>query len=119
MCSQYNDFKLGKSRLPDMAYFALTMTEKEFSKFKSDKRRRAAEKYVISRNVLKRIADLASNAGGLGQARKALGVGRELTLAEAQFLEQSARRIILRAIEVVAEPSVAREKITQSELNRE
>ena len=119
MCCRYNDFKLGKSPLTDMAYYVLTMLEKEFSKLKSDKRRRVAEKYVVSRNVLDRIANLASNAGGLGQARKALGVGRELTTTEAQFLEQSARRIILRAIEVVAEPDGERDEITQSDLHRE
>ena len=119
MCRLYNDFRLGKSRLTDMAYFVLTMIEKEFSRFKSDKRRRTGEKYAISRKVLKRIADLTSNAGGLGQARKALGVGMELTTAESLFLEQSARRIILRAIEVVAEPNVEREEITLSDLYRE
>ena len=116
MCGLYNDFKLGKSRLTDMAYFVLTMLEKEFVEFNSDKRRRTAEKYAISRKVLHRIGDLASNAGGPEQARKASGVGRELKPDETQLLERAARRIILRAIEVVAEPDVEREEITLSEL---
>ena len=116
MCSRYNDFKLEKTRLPDIAYFVLTMLEREFSGSTSDKRRRTADKYAISRNALKRMSRLASNAGGLELARKASGVGVELTASENEFLEQSARQIILRAIEVVAEPDSERKEITLSEL---
>ena len=113
MCRRYNDFKLEKSHPTEIAYFVVSMLEEEFS---SDKRRRAADKYAISRNTLDRMSNLASSAGGLEHARKGSGVRRKLTAAEAQFLEQSARGIILRAIEVVAEPNAERIKITLSEL---
>ena len=73
MCNHYNDFKLGKSRLTDMAYFVLTMLEKESPNSQSNRRKRAARKYAISRNVLDNVSVLVSNAGGLGQARKAAG----------------------------------------------
>ena len=116
MCSRYNDFKLGDTHLTAMAYFVLTMLEKEFS---SDGHKRAAEKYGLSRRALGRTANLASRAGGLEQARKASGVDKELTEAESQFLEQSARQIILRAIEVVAEPDAEMTKVTLSELQPE
>ena len=112
MGSLYNDFKLGKARLTDMAYFVVTMLEREFPK----ERGQTAERYAISKKVLTRMSVLASTAGGLGQARKALGVNRELTTEETGFLEQSARRTILRTIEAVAEPDASRKKITLSEL---
>ncbi len=116
MCGQYNDYKLEKARLTDIAYFLLTMLERGDLQSEGDKRKRASEKYAISRSALDKIANLTSTAGGLSQARKVVGVGRELTEAEAEFLTKSARRIILRAIEVVAEPNVKRGKITLSEL---
>ena len=119
MCSRYNDSKLGRARLNDVAYFVLTMLEREFSELKSDKRRQVADKYGISRGALDRIAYLTSNAGGLEQARKASGIDKELSSDEALFLKQSIRRVILRAIEVVAEPDLELKQITLSELKTE
>ena len=112
MCSLYNDFKLGKVRLTDMAYFVITMLEKRFP----NKRGQAAERYAISRKVLNRMSTLASTAGGLGHARKASGVDREFTTEEAPFLAESVRATILRAIEVIAEPDALRKKITLPEV---
>ena len=102
----------GKEPLPGMAYFCLTMLEKHLSNSRVD----AASNFQISRKVLDKIAILASNSGGPTLARKAIGVGNELTSQQTLFLQEAIKAIIRRVATVAHNPCQRLKKITLSDL---
>ena len=113
MCRRYMDYHRGNEKLPGMANFCLTLLENMAGS--KTRRKAAAEKFQISKNVLDKIAVLSSNKGGQ-DARKAEGIGTEFTNQERAFLEQAIKKIIRRAAEKAYSPDSNLEKITMSDL---
>ena len=86
--------------LPSMAYFCYEV----FTKRLSDNVVDASEKYKISRNLIEEVRKISSRKGGK-EARKAFGVGEELTTEEKRFLERAVQVMILRAAIVAGDPN--------------
>ena len=78
------------THLPDLANLCLTTVMEPFrKKYPSQKLIKGAGYYGISKNVLKRMSNLAANKGGANEARKAQGTGegKEFSTEERRFLE--------------------------------
>ena len=84
----------GGEPLPAMAYFCLTKLEEM-----AGGRNAAAERFGISKKVLRRIGDLSTNKGG-ESARKAVGQAEPYAPGEERFLRSAIRTLIRRAAEV-------------------
>ena len=98
--------------LTSMANFCLTVLETSLSKG----RRAAAAEYGIDKEVLRKIGDLTANKGGREGARKASGIGNDLTRQESRFLVEAVKAIILRVAKVAHDPEQNTPKITLSDL---
>ena len=110
MTRQYEMYRLGRLSLAHMAYFCVTVLEEEYGG-----RVGAAKKCGVSKNVLDKIATLASEKGGEG-ARKARGADHEFTNKEKRFLNQAVAEIIIRAAQVAADDSQRHPQITKGNL---
>ncbi len=100
--SRYYDYLQGKEKLPSMAYFCLTLIEKD-----AGGRRQALRKYKISKKVLDKLGELSSNKGDLEiEARKAKENKGSLTEKEVKWLDEAIRRIIIRVGEYENNPSL-------------
>ena len=104
MFQRYMACKSGREPLTGMAYFCLTMLEdppkpKKEGLRLSSKRKAAAKRYCIEENVLAKIGHLCATKGGREAARKSAGVSAELTEMNRKFLDESVRKMILRAAE--------------------
>lgn len=110
MKRQYEMYRLGRLSLAHMAYFCVTVLEKEYGG-----RAGAAKKCDVSGNVLGKIATLASEKGGEG-ARKAVGADHEFTNAERRFLKKAVAEVIIRAAQVAADDSQPLSQITMADL---
>ena len=93
MYRRYMGYRQGREPLGSMAYFCLTVLE-----MNAGGRSNASTKFQISVRVLSTIGRLAGQKGG-SEARKARGVGKELTNRERRFLEEATKRIIRRTAE--------------------
>ena len=112
MYDRLSGYYSNREPLPSMAYFCLTMLEYRRPGRGSQQRRNAAAHYHISKKVLKEIANLSSNKGGDGSARKASAVSTELSREEERFLEAAVKTMIRRAAEVAQNPDGSFQTIT-------
>ena len=112
MYDRYTGYLEGRELLTSMAYFCLTM----FTEYLNVDRRAAASKYRIEKKVLRKIGDLSTNRGGPAGARKAKGVGQDLTAAESHFLDEAVKAIIRRVAEVAHDPGSDFPRIRLSDL---
>jgi hypothetical protein len=100
----------GREPLQSMAYFCLTVLELHGG------RAGAAAKFGISRRVLDKLGQLASERGDPATARKALAQPVTPTAAETHWLEAAVRAMIRRVGEVAADPTAAGKPITLADL---
>ena len=112
MYQRYMGYRRKREPLPSMAYFCLTVLE-----MKEGGRLEAAKKYQIGGHVLAKVGKLSSHKGGLA-ARKAEGVGTEMTESDRRFLEQAIRKIIRRVAEKTHKPDRSLPKISLSDFPR-
>ena len=113
---RYCGYRDGREPLTSMAYFCLTVLEASASPVKRESpRRAAARQYRVAFDVLKRIGKLTAEKGG-SQARKAAGLGYELTNVESRFLEDAVKAILRRAAEVAREPLSSHDEIRLCDL---
>lgn len=110
MKRRYGEYRLGRAKLPDMAYFCMTVLKEKYGSFSE-----AARKCGVSRNVLVKIRSLSSTKGG-EDARKAAGTDREFTNEEKRFLQEAVEEIIIRAAQVAADDSQRHPPITMADL---
>lgn len=111
MYNRLKGYYENREPLASMAYFCLTMLEKHLCK----NRKAAANKYKIGNKVLNQIGNLTENKGG-ETARKATGIGTNLTRPESRFLEEAVKKIILRVAEVAHDPNQNLPTITLPDL---
>jgi hypothetical protein len=78
-------------------------------------RKAAARRYGVAAPILSKLGDLAANKGG-NEARKASGAEVEFNPAERQWLEETMKRLILRAGEVAGNPSASLPQIRMADL---
>ena len=93
MHQRYMNYRRGREPLPSMAYFCLDLLER-----RAGGQIEACREFRISRKTLKKIAELSSVKGGM-DARKAKGVGNDLSSGERQFLDRAVKRLIRRMAE--------------------
>ena len=110
MRRRYEQYRLGRAKRPEMAYFCVTVLEKKYGNLSA-----AAKECGISRNVLKEIKKLSSNKGG-EDSRKAEGFDDEFTRQEKRFLNLAVPEIIIRAAQVAADDSQRHPQITMADL---
>lgn len=94
---RWSQYRAGKEPLQSMAYFVLTVVERNSPK-KKRRRDYAAQNFQIDKAVLNKIGDLSTEKGDEATARKAPH-GRsfqKLSGPEKQWLEQAVRRVIRR-----------------------
>lgn len=109
---RHDEYRLRRTKLPDMAYFCVTILEEKYGG-----RKEAARKCGISKKVLDKIATLATDKGG-ADARKAAGADDEYTNEEKRFLNQAVIEVIIRAAQVAADDSQRHPQITMADLPR-
>ena len=112
MYGRLSGYYSNREPLPSIAYFCLTMLEYRRPGRGSQQRRNAAAHYHISKKVLKEIANLSSNKGGDGSARRASAVSTELSREEERFLEAAVKTMIRRAAEVAQDPGESFRTVT-------
>ena len=110
MFERFRRYRARGTTLADMANFCLTTLE-----LTAEGRNGAAQRFMIARTVLNKLGDLAASKGG-SEARKAKGAKAEFTAAEREWLEEATKRLILRAAEVVGNPSACLSQITMAHL---
>ena len=116
MYQRYSGYLGGREPLTSMAYFCLTVLEASASPVNGEKRRlAAARQYCVAYDVLERIGKLTAKKGG-SQARKAEGLGCELTNDDSRFLEESVKALLRRAAEFGRDPSASYDEIRLSNL---
>ncbi len=113
MYARLSGYYEGRELLPGMASFCLTVLEWRFTK---NRRRNVAKVFRIEKAVLDKIGELTATKGGAASARKAAGVGTELSSQESRFLEEAVKTLIRRAAEVAQDPSAALPTITLCDL---
>lgn len=113
MHHRYTGYLQNHEPLPSMAYFCYEVFTKRLSENVND----ASEKYKISRNLIEEVAKISSIKGGK-EARKALGVGEELTGEEKRILERAIQVMILRAAIVAGDSNQELVAIDRSNLSR-
>lgn len=106
----YRQYRERKRTLADAANFCLTVLESP-----AGGRRRAAQRYSISKDVLRTIGRLAGTKGG-ADARKAEGVDVPYTAAERHWLEGAIKILIRRVAECAFDPLAAFSQIRMSDL---
>ncbi len=110
MKSKYEQYGLGRTTLPDAAYFCVTVLEEKCGDLSA-----AAKECGVSRQALKTIKKLSSTKGG-EDARKAAGADAEFTSEEKRFLREAVEEIIIRAAQVAADSSQCLPQITMAKL---
>ena len=113
MFHRYQGYLEQREQLTGMAYFCLTMLEKNF---KQDRRKKAARKYAIAFRVLNDVGYLTDKKGGRASARKADGIDTDLTSQEINFLESATKAMIRRVGEVALHPEQSHPQITMLDL---
>jgi len=90
---RYDQYRRGHEPLPSMAYFCLTLLEAM-----AGSRAEAVKRFHISRSVLNKMGELASERGDVSDARKyrAVASGGPLTGPEIRWLEEAVKAIIRR-----------------------
>ena len=106
MLDRYLGYRDGIEPLPSMAYFCAEVFTKRISADIQD----AATKHKISRSLIDRVNNLASNKGG-DQARHAHAIADPLTDADKQILVLGIQAMIIRAARVLADPNQSMDEI--------
>jgi hypothetical protein len=101
--NRYKGFLDGKEPLQSMGYFCVTALESlaagsgvSAKNHVRRRRRKAAEKYKISIDVLNKLGELTSEKGNPATARKYAATVNALTSSEAEFIEAAVKVIIKR-----------------------
>jgi len=110
MRRRYNQFRQGKAKLPDVAYFCVDALEEKYGDIPA-----AAKACGISRSVLEEIKKLSSYKGG-EDSRKAERFGDDFTREEKRFLKAALKAIIIRVARVAANDSQRHPQITKADL---
>ena len=110
MKSKYEQYRLGRTTLPDAANFCVTGLKEKYGPLSE-----AARQCGISKKVLVKISELSARKGGK-DARKAAGFGVEFTRQEKRFLNLAIPKIIFRAAQVAADDSQRHPLITMADL---
>ena len=110
MKSRYDQYRMRRAKLPEMAYFCVTVLEKKYRS-----RPAAAKKCGISKDILDTIGSLSSTKGGK-DARKAAGADEEFTRQEKRFLQKAVEEIIIRAALVAFDDRQRLPRITMADL---
>ena len=110
MKRRFDQYRLRRAKLPEMAYFCVTVLEDKYGG-----RPAAAKKCGISKDVLDTIGRLSATKGG-DDARKAAGADEEFTRQEKRFLNQAVEEIIVRTAQVAADDSQLHPQITMADL---
>lgn len=105
----------GREILGTASNFALTALLDGAEGPETDKRKRAAKYFKVSRQVLSRVADLADGKGGT-QARKYKGSDSEYTEQERKFLVAAVQAFARRAAEARENPPECLQEITKETL---
>ena len=113
MYDRLSGYYAKREPLPSMASFCLTVLEWRFTK---KRRRNVAKVFHIEKAVLDKIGELAATKGGAASARKAEGVGTDLSPKETRFLEEAVKTLIRRAAEVTQNPGGTFATITLGDL---
>ena len=110
MFHRYAGYREGREPLASMAYFCLTVLEESaWHKVRNanGKRDAAARWYGIPKNDLERVAKLCTIKGG-AEARKAEGIGSQLTPQEKRYIESAVVAFIRRGAAVAFDPGAPR-----------
>ena len=110
MKRRYDEYRLRRAKLPEMAYFCVTVLEDKYGG-----RPAAAKKCGISKDVLDTIGRLSATKGG-DDARKAAGADEEFTRREKRFLKEAIEEIIIRAAQVAFDDRQSLPRITMADL---
>ena len=109
MRQRFRQYCLGRETLGGMAYFCLTVLTRQ-------RGRKAAAKYFgICKDVLAKIGELSSTAGG-DLARKAEGMASDWSQEERGFLKAAVGLLIRRIAEKAYDPQRAFPTITRKDL---
>ena len=100
MHDRYTGYIEGHEPLPAMAYFCYEVFTQRLSKGQKD----ASDTYKISTRLLREFAKIASTKGG-STARKASGIGHELSAHETQVLRKGIQLMIRRAAIIAGDPN--------------
>ncbi|MCY4005714.1 MAG: hypothetical protein OXE84_02640 [Rhodobacteraceae bacterium] len=113
MYHRYLGYRAGQEPLPSMAYFCFTVLESMAGRARkrTERRQAAAEKFSVAVDVLNRVGDLSSEAGGPA-ARKQVGINQPYSPDDETFLRTAIQHMIFRAAEVAHDPDTPREPIT-------
>lgn len=115
MAGLYRAVRMGGERPSVVAYQCLTILDGS-SGARRGRRRRAAEKYRIDYEVLRKVGKLTGeNVGGPGECRKGLG-GTPYTEPQKTWLGAVVKAFIRRAGEYAANPGGALPQITMADL---
>ena len=106
MTNRLRKYIQGTEGLPTVAYFCLTILEE-----RAGGRKKAAEMYGIVFSDLNDIEGISQNKGGELSARKAAGVGEELTAEDVRFLEKAVSVMIRRASESALYPAKSFDRV--------
>jgi hypothetical protein len=96
MFERYCWYCTRRTTLADAVNFCMTVLE-----MSGGGRKGATKRFAVAKPVLDNAGKLAANKGG-NEARKAKGAQAEFTAAERHWLEETMKRLILRAGEVAA-----------------
>ncbi len=101
MYHRYLGYRAGKEPLSTMAYFCLTVLESMVGRARkrTEKRQIAAEKFSVAVDVLNRVGDLSSEAGGPA-ARKQVDIDQHYAPDNEKFLRAAIQHMIFRAVKV-------------------
>ena len=110
MKRRFDQYRLRRAKLPEMAYFCVTVLEDKYGG-----RPAAAKKCGISKDVLDTIGRLSATKGG-DDARKAAGADEEFTRREKRFLKEAIEEIIIRAAQVAFDDRQSLPRITMADL---
>lgn len=110
MFQRYAGYREGREPLAGMAYFCLTVLEqsaRQKIQNANGKRDAAARWYGISKKDLEQVGKLCTTKGG-ADARKAEGLGSQLTPQEKRYLESAVVAFIRRAATIAFDPHAPR-----------
>ena len=111
MSLRFDKYRRGRTTLGDVAYFCLTVLERI-----AGGRSEAASKFFVSRTVLDLLGRLSTEKGGIGEARKAVGLDLDYSESERLWLEKTLKQLILRVAEIAAGRKSSPIQITMDDL---
>jgi hypothetical protein len=116
MFAIYCRYRAGRTQLGVAADFCRAALEWR-SGATRERRAAAARRYHVERDVLDTLGTLADEKGG-DEARKFKGAQAPYTAAEREWLEETMKKLILRAAEVAGNPTASLCKITMAHCPR-